>query len=161
MRGPCDKWARYAFECDIKSNHLINNVSECFNNYIKDERDKPILTMLEHLRRKSILRFLDKWDEVENLKDSITPYARQTLTKNKRNGRKLQVIHGRGDWYETVNKRGKKMLVNIGEATYDSGMWQVSKLSCKHVVAIFMYNTIIDSFHMIMSIDIIPMKLGS
>ncbi|KAK4841605.1 hypothetical protein QYF36_007397 [Acer negundo] len=65
---------RHAFECDIKSDHITNNMSKCFNNWIKDERDKPILTLLEHLRRKIIVRFSEKWDEVETLKDSITLY---------------------------------------------------------------------------------------
>ncbi|KAK3200400.1 hypothetical protein Dsin_023815 [Dipteronia sinensis] len=79
MKEPCDKWARYAFDCDIKSDHITNNMSECFNNWIKDERDKPILTLLEHLRKKIMVRFSDKCDEVEKLKDSITPYAKGNM----------------------------------------------------------------------------------
>ena len=60
MKEPCEKWARHAFDCDIKSDHITNNMSECFNNWIKDERDKPILTLLEHLRRKGTVRFSEK-----------------------------------------------------------------------------------------------------
>ncbi|KAK3205578.1 hypothetical protein Dsin_019624 [Dipteronia sinensis] len=97
MKEPCDKWARHGFDYEIKSDHIINNMSECFNNWIKDERDKPILTLLEHLRRKVIVRFSEKCDELEKLKDSITPYARQVLTTNEKKGRKLQVYHGMGD----------------------------------------------------------------
>ncbi|KAK4837457.1 hypothetical protein QYF36_005672 [Acer negundo] len=140
MKEPCEKWARHAFDCDIKLDHITNNMSEYFNNWIKDERDKPILTLLEHLRKKVMVRFSDKCDELEKLQDSITPYARQTLTRNEKKGRKLQVYHGMGDWYETINKKGRKMLVNIGEVTCDCGMWQISGLPCKHDVTVFMYN---------------------
>ncbi|KAL5765521.1 hypothetical protein ACOSP7_016138 [Xanthoceras sorbifolium] len=42
-----EKWARHAFDSRIKFNHVTNNMSECFNRWIKDERDKPILTLLE------------------------------------------------------------------------------------------------------------------
>ncbi|KAK4840842.1 hypothetical protein QYF36_019534 [Acer negundo] len=34
------------------------------------------------------------------------------------------------------------MLMNIGEVTYDCGMWQINGLPCKHVVAVFMYNRV-------------------
>ncbi|KAK2633977.1 hypothetical protein Ddye_028769 [Dipteronia dyeriana] len=97
MNEPCEKWARHAFQCDIKSDHITNNMSECFNNWIKNYRDKPILTLLEHLRRKIMVRFSNKCDEVEKLNDYITPYARAQLSTNEKRGRKLQVYHGMGD----------------------------------------------------------------
>ncbi|KAI9165832.1 hypothetical protein LWI28_021314 [Acer negundo] len=34
------------------------------------------------------------------------------------------------------------MLMNIGEVTYDCGMWQINGLPCKHVVTVFMYNRV-------------------
>ncbi|KAK2658049.1 hypothetical protein Ddye_011101 [Dipteronia dyeriana] len=114
-------------------------MSECFNSWIKDERDKPVLQLLEHLRRKIMVRFCEKWDEAEKCNDSITPYARETLVTNEYEARKLQVIHGQGEWYETVEKYGKKFLVNVFNATCDCGMWQINGLPCKHVIAVFMY----------------------
>ncbi|KAL5818583.1 hypothetical protein ACOSQ4_022425 [Xanthoceras sorbifolium] len=44
------------------SDHISNNMSECFNGWIKDERDKPILILLELLKRKIIVRFTEKWE---------------------------------------------------------------------------------------------------
>ncbi|KAK2641104.1 hypothetical protein Ddye_022867 [Dipteronia dyeriana] len=99
MKKPCDKWEIHAFECDIKSDHITNNMSECFNNLIKDERDKPILTLVEHLRRKIMVRFLDKCDEVEKLKDSITPYAREKLSANEKKRKKVASILWEIDHY--------------------------------------------------------------
>ena len=87
-----------------------------------------------------MLRFSSKNDEMEKLQDSITPYARQTLTRNEKKGRKLQVYHGMGDWYETLNKKGRKNLVNIGEVTCDCGMWQMTGFPCIHAIAVFMYD---------------------
>ncbi|KAK3193854.1 hypothetical protein Dsin_025164 [Dipteronia sinensis] len=115
MKEPCDKWARHAFECDTKLDHITNNMLECFNNWIKDEMGKPILTLLKHLRRKIIVRFSDKWDEVEKLKDSITPYARQRLTKNEMNGRKL---HGKGVGSTSKRKKtSKKTTTSVAAST--------------------------------------------
>ena len=140
MKEPVEKWARHAFEPSIKADHVSNNMSECFNSWIRDDRDKPILQLLENLRRKIMVRFSEKWAEVERLNDIITPYAREYLTMNEKEARKLQVIHGRGNWYETIDNEGVKILVNLGNATCDCGMWQINGLPCTHAVAVFMYN---------------------
>ncbi|KAL5827395.1 hypothetical protein ACOSQ4_019192 [Xanthoceras sorbifolium] len=52
--------ARHTFDPRIKSDHNTNNMSECFNSWIKDDRDKPILTLMESLRRKVMVRFHEK-----------------------------------------------------------------------------------------------------
>ncbi|KAK2634600.1 hypothetical protein Ddye_029392 [Dipteronia dyeriana] len=128
MLEPVENWARHGFDINIKSDHITTNMSECFNSWIKDKRDKPVLQLLEHLRRKIMVRFCEKWDKVEKLNDSITPYARETLVTNEYEARKLQVIHGRGEWYGTIEKYGKKFLVNVSNVTCDCGMWQISGL---------------------------------
>ncbi|KAL5774615.1 hypothetical protein ACOSP7_012172 [Xanthoceras sorbifolium] len=140
MSEPIEKWARHAFDSRIKSDHVTNNISESFNRWIKDEKDKPILTLLELLRRKIMIRFAEKWDELEKWNDSITPYAREQLIMNEKEARKLEVIHGRGEWYETLEPCGKKNLVNTGDVYCDCGMWQISGIPYMHVVAVLMYN---------------------
>ncbi|KAL5835048.1 hypothetical protein ACOSQ3_014637 [Xanthoceras sorbifolium] len=60
MKARPDKWACHTFDPRIKSDHNTNNMSECFNNWIKDDRDKPILTLMESLKRKVMVRFHEK-----------------------------------------------------------------------------------------------------
>ncbi|KAK2652632.1 hypothetical protein Ddye_012488 [Dipteronia dyeriana] len=86
-----------------------------------------------------MVRFYEKWDEVEKFNDSIKPYARETLVTNEYEAKKLQVIHGRGEWYKTVKKYSKKFLVNVSNVTCDCGMWQINGLPCKHATIVFMY----------------------
>ncbi|TXG60442.1 hypothetical protein EZV62_015015 [Acer yangbiense] len=91
MSEPVERWARHGFDPRIKSDHITNNMSECFNSWIKDERDKPVLQLLEHFRRRIMVRFCEKWEEVEKFKDSITPYAKEMLDTNEKEARKLQM----------------------------------------------------------------------
>ncbi|KAK3217987.1 hypothetical protein Dsin_011957 [Dipteronia sinensis] len=70
------------------------------------------------------------------MNDTITPYVGGNLTMNEKEARKLQVIHGRGSWYET----GVKILVNLDDATCDCGMWQMNGLPCMHAIAVYMNN---------------------
>ncbi|KAL5753337.1 hypothetical protein ACOSP7_023512 [Xanthoceras sorbifolium] len=111
-----DKWARHCFDPRIKSDHVTNNMSEY----------KPILTLLEHLRRKIMVRLCENVDLVEKMVDSITPYARNKLVDN-------------GKYYETVNRRGKKFLVNTSDVYCDCGDWQISGLPYHHAIAVFNY----------------------
>ncbi|PKA59626.1 hypothetical protein AXF42_Ash018093 [Apostasia shenzhenica] len=54
---PKHRWARHTFDKSIKVDMVTNNLAECFNCWISDEIDKPILTLLESIRLKSILIF--------------------------------------------------------------------------------------------------------
>ncbi|KAI9186396.1 hypothetical protein LWI28_016832 [Acer negundo] len=72
----------------------IREVSEKAHTcWIKKDRDKPILTLFETLRRKVMVRFTDKWVEIEKLNDTITSYTRNRLNETDNEARKLQVIH--------------------------------------------------------------------
>lgn len=53
-------WARHTFSTYPKCGLLSSNICESFNQYISDARDMPILTMLEHIRRRLMSRFQDK-----------------------------------------------------------------------------------------------------
>ena len=54
-----DKWARSAFSSRSKCDLVVNNVSESFNKYIRLAREKPVITMLETIR-KQLMRRLQK-----------------------------------------------------------------------------------------------------
>ncbi|KAK4854046.1 hypothetical protein QYF36_018176 [Acer negundo] len=58
MSEPVEKWARHAFEPSIKADHISNNMCECFNSWIREDRDKPVLQLLEILRRKLMINGL-------------------------------------------------------------------------------------------------------
>ncbi|KAH7842308.1 hypothetical protein Vadar_003843 [Vaccinium darrowii] len=51
LRDPIKHWARCKYSPRAQTGRMVNNISESFNNAIKEVRDKPILTMLEGLRR--------------------------------------------------------------------------------------------------------------
>ena len=45
-------WFRSQFTKTPKSDLIVNNLSKCFNSYIMEARDKPIVTMIETIRWK-------------------------------------------------------------------------------------------------------------
>ncbi|KAK4850083.1 hypothetical protein QYF36_003745 [Acer negundo] len=74
-----------------------------------------------------------------NIKSDHIINNMEMLDTNEKEARKLQVIHGRGEWHETVDKYGKKFLVSVVDVTCDFSMWQISGLPCMHAIVVFMY----------------------
>ncbi|KAL5760474.1 hypothetical protein ACOSQ2_019312 [Xanthoceras sorbifolium] len=121
--------ARHTFDPRIKSDHNTNNMSECFNSWIKDDRDKPILTLMESLRRK-VMKF----------EYGISLYARGRINDNDKEGKKLRVIYGRGNITRRSIYSTKKMLFNLKEKTCNCGLWEFSGILCKHALVAFSLN---------------------
>jgi hypothetical protein len=66
-------WSRSWFNDYPKCDLLVNNISECFNSYILKAREKPILTMLEMIRKQLQRRYQLKRDGTKTLKGKLCP----------------------------------------------------------------------------------------
>ncbi|KAK3189310.1 hypothetical protein Dsin_028871 [Dipteronia sinensis] len=132
---------QFGFDDRVKSDHVSNNMSKCFNNWVNKDRDKPMLTLFEILRRKYMVRFQGKQAEAEAEKwtDNMTPYVRNRIKEVSEDAKYLQVWYGRGDYHETVDRRRKTNIVHLGHRTCDCGLWQVSGLPCEHAAAAIIF----------------------
>ncbi|KAK2661203.1 hypothetical protein Ddye_007736 [Dipteronia dyeriana] len=52
MKIDAKHWSRHAFDEQVKSNHVTNNITKKINGWIDRFRGQPLLTMFENLRRK-------------------------------------------------------------------------------------------------------------
>ncbi|GAA0172990.1 hypothetical protein LIER_26702 [Lithospermum erythrorhizon] len=53
------RWCKVFFPLAVKSDMLCNNLSESFNSFTLEAKDKPIITMLETIKRKLMERKSD------------------------------------------------------------------------------------------------------
>jgi hypothetical protein len=53
-------WSRHAFRASSCSYILLKNTAECFNEWILEAREKPILTYMKMIRRQLMNRFNQK-----------------------------------------------------------------------------------------------------
>ncbi|KAL3506929.1 hypothetical protein ACH5RR_032311 [Cinchona calisaya] len=70
---PSNLWARHTFSPRSKCDLLSNNICECFNQYIKEARHEPVLTMFEMIRRQIMCKFHEKRQWAAKLKHKICP----------------------------------------------------------------------------------------
>jgi hypothetical protein len=72
-------WSRAWFSEYPKCDLLVNNICECFNSYILKVRDKPILTMLEMIKKKFIRRYQVNRNDIQKLSSKLCPKITKKL----------------------------------------------------------------------------------
>ncbi|XP_058217288.1 uncharacterized protein LOC131328355 [Rhododendron vialii] len=136
---PVEQWTRSHFSTNNKCDILVNNLSESFNSYVLEARDKPIVSMLEWIRRKLMSRFQIKRMGMEKYTGTICPKIEKKL-----------------DWKITTVKdcfayfsEEFKLEVDCHDTTYTMDLkamtcgyrlWDLSGIPCKHAVATITFN---------------------
>ncbi|GAY68526.1 hypothetical protein CUMW_264840 [Citrus unshiu] len=92
---PPAQWSRSGFDYYMKSDHVTNNMTESFNKWVDEVRDKPVLTILEHIRRQLMVRMLKKYQLSETWQDHLTPYGRERLNQSSNEARRIKAPNGR------------------------------------------------------------------
>jgi hypothetical protein len=67
------EWSRALFNNYPKCDLLVNNISKYFNSYILKARDKPILTMMEMIRKQLMRRYHLKRSGAQTLQGKLCP----------------------------------------------------------------------------------------
>ncbi|GMY19741.1 DEK carboxy-terminal domain protein [Fagus crenata] len=78
---PVAMWSRSKFSTNPKSDLIVNNLSECFNSYILDATDKPILIMLDTIRRKLMRRFQVNRASIAKMSEKLCPKIQVKVDK--------------------------------------------------------------------------------
>ncbi|XP_074314505.1 uncharacterized protein LOC141649722 [Silene latifolia] len=76
---PAKHWSRHAFSTTSKTNFLLNNMCESFNAVLKEARDKPIITLMEWIRRYVMKRHYDKRVGVVGYEGTVMPFVTKYL----------------------------------------------------------------------------------
>ena len=131
---PHKHWARHAFDTRCKTDLVVNNLSEAFNNYIIGSRDKPIVTMLEMIRTKLMEKCNDKREGVAAAKWEITPHYIEKLELEKTNSSYCRpVCAGRGIWQVSCGEY--TYAVHLENRTCGCFKWDVTGIPCNHAIS--------------------------
>ncbi|XP_074297667.1 uncharacterized protein LOC141628419 [Silene latifolia] len=112
---------------------LLNNLCETFNAVLKDARDKPILTLMEWIRRYVMKMTCEKREGLQKYEDRLMPYINKYMkwaTDEARFGKALQ---SKDDNFE-VDFKGQRWVVHLNQRKCNCGNWQLSGLPCTHAM---------------------------
>ncbi|GMY33874.1 DEK carboxy-terminal domain protein [Fagus crenata] len=124
---PVATWSRSKFTKNPKSDLIVNNLSECFNSYILDARDKLILTMLDTIRRKLMRRFQVNRASIAKMSGKLCPKIQVKVDKAGVKASECLLMYAGEEKYE-VDYRQQKFVVNLREKTCGCKKWDMPSL---------------------------------
>ena len=131
---PAKHWSRHAFCSRSKSGMLLNNICESFNNVLVEARGKPIISLMEWIRRYVMQRSAAKREGLGKFKGVLMPAITKMIEKNSKEIYGLRVIPV--DVFEfEVDDDDKSYVVNLTNRTCLCGSWNLIGIPCKHAMA--------------------------
>jgi hypothetical protein len=128
-------WSRAWFATDSKCDLLQNNICECFNSYILKARNKPILTMLEQIRKKLMRRYQAKRDGIQSLTGKLTPKIQNKLDAIRNESMDCVALYAGDDMFEVTGPDGRQFVVNMRRKSCGCRVWEMSGIPCVHACA--------------------------
>jgi hypothetical protein len=117
---------------------LLNNICETFNSKIVVARTKPVMTILETIRRYLTTRIQKNRDAMLKYQGLICPRIQEKLQKCKEESKGCTPKWGRGNMYMVTSDR-KKYIVDIVKKSCACNRWDLTGIPCKHVVRAISY----------------------
>nr|XP_027102905.1 uncharacterized protein LOC113724178 [Coffea arabica] len=135
---PRSSWCRHVFSSELKCDHVTNNFTESFNNWVGDLRGKPILTLVDGLRRKFMKKLHKRYQKCCTLTANITPKIAEKLTQISQASRKCEIHMASEDTFE-IGDVDRSYIVNLSKRICDCGAFQISGIPCKHAALEIIY----------------------
>lgn len=128
---PTNLWARHTFSIRTKCELLSNNICESFNQYIKEARQEPILTMFEAIRRQIMCRFHEKRQWIRKVRSRICPKIVEKIEEYKYQVPFFECWEsGSGLW--EVAEPTKTYVISINEGTCTCKEWDMTGIPRVH-----------------------------
>ncbi|XP_013607563.1 PREDICTED: uncharacterized protein LOC106314186 [Brassica oleracea var. oleracea] len=130
-----ERWCRAFFNVESHCPDVHNNLSESFNRNIKMARAKPMINMLEDIRRQAMTRIssrfftADKWDTI------VTPITMALLEKARCAKKHCSTIRSGFSLYE-VNEFDCGYMVDLATHQCACRRWDLTGIPCKHAVCV-------------------------
>ncbi|PPE01212.1 hypothetical protein GOBAR_DD01768 [Gossypium barbadense] len=113
-------WSRAHFSTRCKSDLLLNNNCE-------EGRDKPILTMLEIIKRKVMTRLVSMRKAAEKYPGPLCPRIQKKMSE-------IPVYVG-NEKYEVDCGLGNNHVVDLLNSSCSNKKWDLSGIQCKHAIS--------------------------
>ncbi|XP_043693045.1 uncharacterized protein LOC122643493 [Telopea speciosissima] len=139
MRNKPNLLAWHTFDNRARSDHITNNMSESFNNWITDLRNKPILILVDELISTLMDRFYKMYSRGRTYHDTLTPKARGKLNKVQEESRIFRVLLADDFQYELTDNIASRCLVNLKDRTCCCKVWESTGMPCKHTAAAILH----------------------
>ena len=131
---PVEHWSRHAFPPHSKSGMVLNNCCESFNNVLREARTKPVLQMMEWIRRYVMSRCCAKKEGLKNFKGIIMPSVVKMIHRGLEKVCSMRV--NQADLLEfEVDQDYDTYVVNLETWECSCYRWTLMEIPCWHALA--------------------------
>lgn len=133
-------WSRAWFKIGSNCDSVDNNFCESFNKWIVEARFFPIITMLETIRRKVMVRIQENSTKADRWSTGICPNILKKINSYIGVSGYCHAVCNGDDCYEVVHW-DHRFTVNLGQKTCCCRYWQLSDLPCPHAISCIYFKT--------------------
>jgi hypothetical protein len=130
-------WMRCMFNPQIKCDYINNNLAECFNAWVKDIKDLPIVQLADKIREMIMELFRKRRMIGERFVGLILPFVIHQLNAKTRGLGHLKA-KASADWsaeVTNINKDGERHVVKTLTHECTCLQWQHTGKPCDHALA--------------------------
>lgn len=131
-------WSRAQFSKVCKVDYVNNNISKCFNSWIKDLKDLPVVDLMDKIRDKIMQKIYTRSLIANSLHGRILPSVIYELHQKSRGLRyTIQRSSATKAQVKGPNNEGGEwsFSVDLEERTCSCGQWDVSGKPCTHAIS--------------------------
>ncbi|CAA7031227.1 unnamed protein product [Microthlaspi erraticum] len=128
-------WSRAFFKIGSYCDDNLNNLNESFNKTIRQARKKPLLDLLEDIRRQCMVRNAKRSIVAERLKTRFTKRAHAEIEKMIKGSQHCTIYMARNNLYEVELNR-TNYRVDMNEHTCGCRKWQMVGIPCVHAACV-------------------------
>ncbi|XP_050233534.1 uncharacterized protein LOC126682022 [Mercurialis annua] len=129
-----NKWCKAYISARCKCDMVDNNVSETFNSWVNEFRDRPIITLLEEIRKKVMTRIAEYKKFTSTWQGDFSPDCLATFESNFLLSTDCEVIYNGDDSYE-VSHGDDQHTVVVKQKACTCRLWDISGVPCSHAIA--------------------------
>lgn len=129
-------WSRAWFRLGSNCDSVDNNICESFNKWIIDARFLPIISMLEAIRRKVMVRIQEMIEKCEKWTlEIVCPTINKKMNKYIDWSGTCHPISNGNNVFEVTQRKHYRFGVDLNRNNCTCGYWQVSGMPCAHAIA--------------------------
>ncbi|XP_010506952.1 PREDICTED: uncharacterized protein LOC104783503 [Camelina sativa] len=141
------RWCRAFFNPESHCADVHNNLSETFNRTIKMARTKPVITMLEDIRRQAMTRISLRWLKEFKLDSHLTPITLAILEKARKDKKYCKPLCSNKYLYE-VTEFNIGYSVDLATHQYDN-QDNPEKYVADYYQSSYLKNTYVDNIKLV------------
>ncbi|KAJ0026285.1 hypothetical protein Pint_07604 [Pistacia integerrima] len=116
-----------------------------FNSWLGENRELPILSLLEHYRRRVMVQMQARAKARNDWVTTVPPIVHRKINGLIESARNIEAIWPGSDEFEVVDNNclpSRRYILNLQSQTCDCGMWQLSGVPCVHAVHCLLFRNI-------------------